>query len=290
MRYLLGIALAASLSVSAAIAASVDGAKVHWSSFEDRKTGGKKTGDQNSKTVILVHGWTCDESTWESQVPVLSKTHRVITLDLPGHGKSDPPKDGKFTVDVFARAIEAVRTEAKAGRVVVVGHSLGAPVVRQYARLFPKQTVALVFVDGVIVKPTAIGRFNDNGVNSQGPNGPKFREQLIRSMFSISTTPDEQKHILSMMLSTPEPTAVGAAKSLADPSIWSEEPMRIPVLGLYADHGGRGDHTYLSQLFPVLEYHELPRTGHFLMLEKPAEFNALLLAFLDKQHYGSSSK
>jgi pimeloyl-ACP methyl ester carboxylesterase len=35
--------------------------------------------------------------------------------------------------------------------------------------------------------------------------------------------------------------------------------------------------------FPNLEYHEIPHTGHFLMLEKPAEFNDLLIAFLNKQ-------
>ena len=43
-----------------------------------------------------VHGWTCDETTWTSQVPALSKDCRVITLDLPGHGKTGSPKSGKL--------------------------------------------------------------------------------------------------------------------------------------------------------------------------------------------------
>ncbi len=45
--------------------------------------------------MILVHGWTCDDTTWTEQVPVLAKQYRVVTLDLPGHGKSESPKDGK---------------------------------------------------------------------------------------------------------------------------------------------------------------------------------------------------
>jgi pimeloyl-ACP methyl ester carboxylesterase len=268
------LAFAATLTASLH-AASVYGAKLHWSS----------AGNDHSKTVIFVHGWTCDETTWQEQVPALSKSYRVITLDLPGHGRSGAPGDGKLTVDLFVRAIDAVRAEAKVDRAVFVGHSMGAPVVRQYARLFPAHTAALVFVDGVIVKPDQIQRFWSNGTNSEGPNGPKFREQLIRSMFSASTTPAEQKHILSMMLSAPESTASSAAKSLADPSLWKENPMNLPVLGLYADHGGRGDRQYLATLFPSLEYHEIPGTGHFLMLEKPAEFNSLLLQFLEKQRY-----
>jgi pimeloyl-ACP methyl ester carboxylesterase len=56
-------------------AATVDGVKLH-----STVTG------KGPKTVILVHGWTCDDTTWTSQVPALSKDYRVVTLDLPGHG------------------------------------------------------------------------------------------------------------------------------------------------------------------------------------------------------------
>src|ERR1700689_3507320 len=117
MRSILHLLLAGSLALalSAALsAASVDGIKIHSS-----------TAGKGPKTVILVHGWTCDETTWNSQVPELSKEYRVITLDLPGHGQSGSPKDGKFSMDLFARAVDAVRKDSKADRVVVVGHSMG---------------------------------------------------------------------------------------------------------------------------------------------------------------------
>lgn len=88
-----------------------------------------------------------------------------------------------------------------------------------------------------------------------------------------------------MMLGAPEATASGAAKALADPAIWKEDMLALPVLGLYADHGGRGNREYLSKPFPSLEYMQISETGHFLMLEKPDQFNNLLLRFLDKMHY-----
>src|SRR5579863_10363040 len=138
MKFLaIAVALAWSLT-----AATVDGIRIHSSSA-----------GKGPRTVILVHGWTCDETTWSEQVPVLAKQYRVLTLDLPGHGKSDSPKDGKFSMDLFARAIEAVRAEAKADRIVLVGHSMGTPVVLRYAHLYPAHTSALVFVDGLM--PTA---------------------------------------------------------------------------------------------------------------------------------------
>jgi len=105
-------------------AASVDGIQIH-----STVTG------KGAKTVILVHGYTCDDTTWTEQVPALAKEYRVVTLDLPGHGKSESPRDGKFSMDLFARAIEAVRAEVGANTAVLVGHSMGTPVILRYAHL-----------------------------------------------------------------------------------------------------------------------------------------------------------
>ena len=92
LKYSLGLLFALALCASAA---TVDGLKIH-----SAVTG------RGPKTVILVHGWTCDSTSWSEQVPALSKDYRVVTLDLPGHGMSDSPKDGKFSMDLFARAVE----------------------------------------------------------------------------------------------------------------------------------------------------------------------------------------
>src|SRR6185295_4276426 len=138
MRRFMLFALALALVLaSTASAATVDGLKIHSASA-----------GSGSTTLVLVHGWTCDSSSWAAQVPVLSKKYRVLTLDLPGHGQSGSPADGKFSMDLFARAVEAVRAEVKVDRIVLVGHSLGAAVIRQYARLYPQHAAALVAVDG----------------------------------------------------------------------------------------------------------------------------------------------
>ncbi len=115
-----------SISVLAS-AASVDGTSIH-----------STVRGSGPKTVVFVHGWTCDESSWSNQVPAFEKNYRVITLDLPGHGKSGSPSNGPLTMDLLAKAVEAVRVEAKAGKIVLVGHSMGTPVIRQYARLYPQ--------------------------------------------------------------------------------------------------------------------------------------------------------
>jgi pimeloyl-ACP methyl ester carboxylesterase len=253
-------------------AATVDGISIHSTSS-----------GKGPKTIILVHGWTCDETSWKFQVPELSKNYRVITLDLPGHGKSGSPKDGKFTVDLFARAIEAVRSEAKADRVALAGHSMGTPVIIKYFQMFPQHVAAMVFVDGLVSLPPNAAGMAGFADQFGGPDGVKAREKLIRGMFSPATTPEIQKQILSVMLSAPEATAVGAMKAMFDPTQWKEEVCPQPVLGLYADHSTSVNREYMKTHYPKMEYNEIPGTGHFLMLEKPEEFNRLLLEFLDKQ-------
>src|SRR5579864_966190 len=170
MRLLLSIVLALPLS-----AASVDGAKVHWTSHGPNQGSAKQA-------VILVHGWTCDETSWDAQVPVLSQKYRVITLDLPGHGQSDPPKDGKFSMVVFARAVEAVRAEAKVDKAVLVGHSMGTPVIREFARMYPQHVAGLVPVDGLLLigGTGGGGRGAPNPAAMTGPDGMKAREAMIR--------------------------------------------------------------------------------------------------------------
>jgi pimeloyl-ACP methyl ester carboxylesterase len=271
VRLLTGLVLSSSFAMSLA-AASVDGIKIHSS-----------TAGKGPKTVIFVHGWTCDETTWNSQVPEVSKEFRVVTLDLPGHGQSGAPKEGKFSMDLFARAVEAVRKDSKADRVVIVGHSMGTPVVIQYAREFPQHVAAMVFVDGGVNLPAG-GPLPDPKA-MMGPDGAKARETMIRSMFSASTTPDMQKHILSMMLGAPEATAAGAMQATFDRANWKGDVFTQPILGLYADHSRAHDAEYMKTHFPNMDYEEIAGTGHFLMIEKPEEFNRLLIAFLDKQTF-----
>ena len=182
MRFALVIAVALSAPSSAA---TVDGLAIHSSS----------TGS-GPATMVFVHGWTCDSSSWAAQVPAFAKKYRVVTLDLPGHGQSGVPKDGKFSMDLFARAVEAVRAETKADTLVLVGHSMGAPVIRQYARLYPQHVAGLVAVDG----PLDMRQFPTQTARPPppmtGPEGLKAREGMIRGMFTPQTPVPLQKQIL----------------------------------------------------------------------------------------------
>jgi pimeloyl-ACP methyl ester carboxylesterase len=256
-------------------AATLDGMKIHSTS-----TG---TG---AKTLMLVHGWTCDDTSWAANVPELSKHYRVITLDLPGHGKSDAPKDGKVTMDMFARAVEAVRVEQKADKIILVGHSMGTPVIRQYAHLYPQHVTALVLVDGVVVAPTPPG-----GRGIQTPldadkltsaEGLSMREGMIKGMFTPKTPKDVQDKVLKMMLAAPPATAASAMRTTFDEKYASAEVMTVPAYGIFAEKSFALPATpFLKKVFPKFDYVAMPGTGHFVMMEQPQEFNRLLMKFVE---------
>jgi pimeloyl-ACP methyl ester carboxylesterase len=250
---------------TSARAAEVDGAKVHWTSHG------------RGAAIIFVHGWTCDETSWQEQVPAFSKQYRVITLDLPGHGKSDLPKDGKFSMALFARAVEAVRSEAKVERAVFVGHSMGTPVIRTYATMYPSRVAGLVLVDGLVQVAGAAPPFTPPPMI--GAEGLKAREKMVRGMFGPATTPKLQEHILKMMLGTKEAAAAGAMTATWDQSWVKNNAITVPVLGVYAERP-LASREAITRIFPKVEYHEILGSAHFLMMEKPDEFNRLMSAFV----------
>ena len=77
---------------------------------------------------------------------------------------------------------------------------------------------------------------------------------------------------------------VSAMKAMTDPEVWKDDPIKVPLQVIVA----RGPYStpesekYVRKLAPHLDYRKMDGVGHFLMMEKPKEFNALLLAFLKK--------
>jgi pimeloyl-ACP methyl ester carboxylesterase len=265
---MLGLAASSVGSGARARTISDHGAKVYWTS----------TG-QGARTLVFVHGWTCDSTTWGAQVSEFSKRYRVITLDLPGHGRSQQPASGTYSMALFAEAVEAVRRAAGANRIVLIGHSMGGPVVRQYALTYPQHVDALVMVEGLVQNPTIAAPPRPARAMT-GEAGRKNRSDMVEAMFVKDTPPAVRQAVLKIMLGAPEATAAGAMDATQDRSGWNAAPVTVPVLGIYADYSRLAPPEARSLIYPTMNYEELPRTGHFLMMEQPKAFNARLQTFL----------
>lgn len=251
--------------------ATLDGSKIHYVNY------GK--GDE---ALVLIHGWTMNVDNWRDQIPDLTKRSRVVAIDLPGHGQSDKPQLS-YSMDYFARAVEAVMRDAKVKRAVLVGHSMGTPIARQFYRKYPDKTLAIVVADG------ALGPFADKATMDRmiaGFRGPNYRE-AVSQMFGMmkgGLSPQAVEQLMTSSRNTPQHVLVSAMEGMADSAIWGDDKINVPVLAIMARNPmfpPNMEEIYRG-VAPNLDFRMWDGVGHFVMMEKPKEFNEAVIGFLDK--------
>jgi pimeloyl-ACP methyl ester carboxylesterase len=252
----------------------LDGARIHYVNY------GK--GDE---ALVLIHGWTQNADAWRDNVATLAKRNRVIVVELPGHGQSDKPQT-TYSMEYFARAVDAVMRDAKVKRAVLVGHSMGTPVARQFYRKYPNKTLAVLIVDGSL-KP-----FSDKAMIDQmmaGFRGPKYRDAVSQMMSFISgpnLSAEAKERINSASMNTPQSVLVSAFEGMLEPSIWAEDKINVPVLAIMAKTALLPPNAEESfrEIAPQLDFRVWDGVGHFIMMEKPTEFNVAVIEWLDKNN------
>lgn len=233
--------------------------------------------------LLFVHGWSCDETFWAAQAPALGSKFHVITIDLPGHGQSDKPQT-PYTMDLYARAIEAVLLDAKVKAATLIGHSNGTPVIRQFYRKFPKKTRALVIVDG------GLRPFGDKAAMEKfvaklrEPNYEENAGKIIDGITSPIHDTALREKIKRTMLRTPQSVAASEFEATLDPDLWRPDKINVPVLMVLAKQPAWSPEyeQFARGLVPDLDYQVWEGVSHFLMMEKPEQFNSTLVAFLEK--------
>jgi pimeloyl-ACP methyl ester carboxylesterase len=97
--------------------------------------------------IVLLHGTSASLHTWDGWAAELSKSRRVVRMDLPGFGLTGPRADGRYGLDDDARFVLAVLDHLKLGRVVIGGNSLGGRIAWRVATLAPQRVERLLLVD-----------------------------------------------------------------------------------------------------------------------------------------------
>ena len=253
--------------------AKLDGARIHYKSWGKGKD-----------ALVLVHGWGCNINHWRDQIPDLSKRNRVLALDLPGHGESDKPKDLAYTMDLFANAIDAVMRDAKVEHAVVMGHSMGTPVARQFYRKYPQKTLGIIIVDGGL-RPFGTKEMRDQFVAMvRAPNYKEAGTQMFKQM-AVTMGPTDQERVITSFTSTPQYVLVGAMESMNQDSLYGPDKMNVPVFAILAKSPFWQPDTeeFFRSIAPDFELQWWEGVSHFLMMEKPKQFNDAVIAFLNKK-------
>jgi pimeloyl-ACP methyl ester carboxylesterase len=238
--------------------------------------------------ILFIHGYSCDSHDWMWQLPHFSETHRVIAVDLRGHGRSSVP-DKNFDARTFADDLARLIGKLGCGPVVAVGHSLGGLVVSALAVEHPSLVHAVVSVDPGYLIPDEfepmiegllVGLDDDPvttvqgllGTSSYTPASPTYLKSW--HMRRIAGVPP---HVLR---ETGAALFDGTA-SLAY-RVASEEYLQrraCPVLAIYAAPDRAAlEATLLTH--PRSHAIAWDGSGHWLHQERPDEFNSVVESWI----------
>jgi pimeloyl-ACP methyl ester carboxylesterase len=227
--------------------------------------------------LVFVHCWTCRRRFWERQVPALSGRHRVVTLDLAGHGDSGSRRRD-WTMAAFGEDVRAVAEHLGLRRLILIGHSMGGDVILEAARLMPDRVLGLIPVDTLLnveqrMSPAEI----ETAAQRLRADFPAAVSVFMRQrLFATSTDPALVDRIVAgATASPPEPAVAALANAWAYDAAAALRALRMPIVAVNADlhptdvAANRRHARHFDALI-------LPGVGHYPMLEAPERFNALL--------------
>jgi len=226
--------------------------------------------------LVFVHGWCCDKSYWDAQVPYFSRKYKVVTVDLAGHGESGLGREA-YTMESFGEDVVAVVDNLGLDKVVLIGHSMGGPVILEAARRMPERVIGLVGADTF---NNVEQKFQvDELLASLRANFSETTSGFVRSMFTPAADSLLVEKIAADMSSAPPEVGVSAIESIS--IYWNDKltralqqvqaPVRCINSGRYPTDIEAGSR-YASSFAAV----DMPGVGHFVMIEDPETFNRLL--------------
>jgi pimeloyl-ACP methyl ester carboxylesterase len=241
---------------------------------------------RGKQTILFVHCWAGRADFWRAQVPVVADRARLILIDLPGHGESDKPHTD-YTMGFFANAVLAVMRDAKVDKATLVGHSMGAAVICQVYKQAPEKVAALFSVDGMMRRPPVTPEQAQQFIAPF--RAPEYRDNTTRflaTMFPVPGTEALRDQVVADMLQTPQYVMAGSMEGMfgqGQPA-WDLQNVKVPVLVINAKNPMWTPEyeEYVHKLSSQVEYRTMDGVGHWLMLEKPVEFNAAFLEVLQK--------
>jgi pimeloyl-ACP methyl ester carboxylesterase len=234
--------------------------------------------------VVLIHGWCCDRSYFAPQFEHFARLgHRVIAVDLRGHGESDKPVQG-YPMSAFSEDVAWMAGRLGIGKAVMIGHSMGGVIAYDLAGRYPDLVSAFVMIDATITRFPA-SRDAIAGIIrqlAQPDYGDVIRRYVEAALLLQTDDPVRSGAITAAMAAASQHVAIGAMEGLRD---FDPRPLAgsiaVPALYIAANEmPPRTDMEQLRALLPHLVYGQTVGSGHFCQLEVPDQVNAMIDRFL----------
>ena len=236
----------------------------------------------DSSVLVFIHGWSCDKSFWKNQIAAFAAKYKVVAIDLGGHGQSGINRTN-WTLDAFAEDIAAVVNKLGLKKIILIGHSMGGPVSIEAANKLKGKVIGIVGADTFqnlgntipdsLVRPV---------INQFKENFSATTKEFVKSMFPKNADSVLVKMVIDKMSSAPPEIAISALENMyKDNAISALKEFNAPIISINNDHYPVQVESNKKQV-KFYELKIMKGVGHFLMLEKPDEFNRLLQESIDE--------
>jgi pimeloyl-ACP methyl ester carboxylesterase len=248
---------------------SMDGVPIHYEVHGSGET-----------AVVFIHGWGCDRTYWDEQVPYFSERYTTVTIDLAGHGESGLERE-VWSMKAFGLDVAAVVEKLGLEEIVLVGHSMGGLVVVEAALLLGDRVKIVVGADTF---GDLSGKISDEQIDGMmQPFLANFREttkEWARNSFFLPTSDSALiEQIAEDMSSGPPEVGIGSFYGYFNwyntESATSLRELRAPLRLINSDYSPTNvdaGREATSSFDVVL----MSGVGHFVMMEAPETFNRLL--------------
>ncbi|MEV0619347.1 alpha/beta fold hydrolase [Nonomuraea sp. NPDC050404] len=244
----------------------------------------RQDGPRDAPALLLIHGSASSARSWDSLVPLLTGSHRVIRIDLLGHGRSAKPAGPSYALQDQARRVGAALDLLGVEHVVAVGHSSGGAAVTALAEERPDLVTALVLIN---TGPSLDAFIAPESAAISPAQWPPTDEQL-RQFASTGFNPGYQvpRELLDEVRFMTYHSLTATMQATADYLMRRTLPDRLKVLGkpllvIFGadDRRWRSSSAADYHAVPGAKVELLPGLGHSPILEDPPRTAAHLLAF-----------
>jgi 3-oxoadipate enol-lactonase len=249
--------------------------------------------------LVLIHSGISDLRLWDDQVDAFAARHRVIRYDVRGHGKTPHPAG----VGTFSHRddLRALLDQLGVDRSAVLGCSIGGVIAIDFTLAYPERVTALVpvasGVSGYDPEETDVAAKEERNKLSAEMNAAYEQGDFQRAAHLLARvwmdgpkrSPDQvdpqvRARAMTMMLGLFElPEDEGAEQPLEPPAASRLAEIKVPTLVVVGDHDDQRillAADYLAEGIPGARKVVIPRVAHYPNMERPAEFNRLVLEFL----------
>ncbi len=253
-------------------------------SADDTKIAYQTHGEGNMP-LVFVHGWCCDKSYWNKQIEYFKKDHKIVAIDLAGHGESGLDREN-YTMQSFANDVSAVISNLELTNCVILGHSMGGSVVAETAAQNPDKIKAVFLVDSFKEYPQSLtGAALDSVVNmwTEGWTNSNFKEKtynMIKNWYFPKTDSTLQEWIARDMSSAEPEVGFSAFKNLITYN-YSDLQLSLSKLGdipIYSINARTDNNApkFRENGVNFVESVKIDSVSHFLMMSPAEMFNEIL--------------